>query len=368
MLNYCPADRCSPKPARRGARWAFLATVGVASPLLIASTAFAQIPTQSDADRPYLDGQSAPAPRAAKPRRVDAYQPTEPGSSLGVLSSRPDSPPGSATVAQAYPDDSPRYGAPVRPYESYERVPLQPVPAPNAYPPAGGPRNDAYRPAPGGYAQPVPETYSPAPYRDAPVVANQGYGQPYGAPPEYGRDREYRDSPPPRDYDRDGDRRDGTYSSSDIMSAGHGFFGSISQGLGNIVENAFKRQGRPNGYILGEEGGGAFVAGLRYGEGTLYTRDAGTHRVYWQGPTLGYDFGGAGSKVMILVYNMRSPDEIYERFGGVDGSAYLVGGLGMTVLTRNHITLAPIRSGVGLRLGANVGYLKFTPRPTWNPF
>ena len=152
------------------------------------------------------------------------------------------------------------------------------------------------------------------------------------------------------------------------MSAGHGFFGSVSQGLANIVENAFKRQGRPNGYILGEEGGGAFIAGLRYGEGTLYTRDAGTRRVYWQGPSLGYDFGGAGSKVMMLVYNLRSPGDIYDRFGGVDGSAYLVGGLGMTLLTRDNITVAPIRTGVGLRLGANVGYLKFTHKPTWNPF
>ncbi len=152
------------------------------------------------------------------------------------------------------------------------------------------------------------------------------------------------------------------------MGAGHKFFGSVSQGLASVVENAFKRQGRPNGYILGEEAGGAFVAGLRYGEGVLYTRDAGTHRVYWQGPSLGWDIGGAGSKTMVLVYNLRGPDEIYERFGGIDGSAYFVGGVGMTVLTRDHITLAPIRTGVGLRLGANVGYLKFTSKPTWNPF
>jgi len=135
-----------------------------------------------------------------------------------------------------------------------------------------------------------------------------------------------------------------------------------------VVEYAFKQQGRPNGYILGQEAGGAFVAGLRYGEGILYTKDAGTHRVYWQGPSIGYDAGAEGSKVMMLIYNLRDPEEIYQRFGGVDGSAYLVGGLGVTFQKSGPVIVAPIRSGVGLRLGANVGYLKYTRRPTWNPF
>lgn len=334
--------------------------LAAAMPLATGSAASAQYSPTSDANQPYLDSPSTP--RTSKPRRNDAYQPTEPTSSLGVLTSRDGAGQGTA-VAQAAPDVySPRYGEPVRPYESYDRVPLQPVPSPNTYPPPSGPRNDAYRPP---YASQGSQGDSRAPYRDGPVAANQGYGQPYSAPPDdYARDR-YDDG---RGGPRDDRRYDGTYSSGDILSAGHGFFGSMSQGLGNIIENAFKRQGRPNGYILGEEGGGAFVAGLRYGEGTLYTRDAGTHRVYWQGPSLGYDFGGAGSKVMMLVYNLRSPEDIYERFGGVDGSAYLVGGLGMTVLKRDYVTVAPIRTGVGLRLGANVGYLKFTHRPTWNPF
>ena len=335
-----------------------------------AGPAFAQV---SDANQPYLD--SAPAPRASKPRRNDAYQPADSGAGLGVLTSRssdlgtPSGVTGGPVYAQAGPNDvyAPRYGEPTRPYESYDRAPLQSVPAPNSYPP----RTDAYRP---DNSYPPPPAYAEprGGYRDAPVVANQGYGQPYGAAPESRDYRDYRDQrPTERAYDDEYDRaprNDGTYSSQDIMSAGHGFFGSISQGLAKVVENAFKRQGRPNGYILGEEGGGAFVAGLRYGEGTLYTRDAGTRRVYWQGPSVGYDFGGAGSKVMMLVYNLHAPNEIYERFGGVDGSAYLVGGLGMTLLTRDHVTIAPIRTGVGLRLGANVGYLKFTPKPTWNPF
>ena len=158
------------------------------------------------------------------------------------------------------------------------------------------------------------------------------------------------------------------FSADEIKLAGHRFFGSVSIGFARVVEYAFQRAGRPNGYILGEEAGGAFVAGLRYGEGTLYTRDAGEHRVFWQGPSLGYDFGAEGSKTMVLVYDLRSPGEIYDTFGGVDGSAYFIGGVGITFLTRGHLALAPIRSGVGLRLGANIGYLKYTREPTWNPF
>ncbi|MCH9808603.1 MAG: EipA family protein [Alphaproteobacteria bacterium] len=159
-----------------------------------------------------------------------------------------------------------------------------------------------------------------------------------------------------------------TYSQDEILKAGHGFFGSVSQGLAEVVEKAFRDSGRPNGYILGEDAGGAFIAGLRYGEGTLFTRDAGRHKVYWQGPTIGYDFGAEGSKTMVLIYNLAYPGQIYQRFGGVQGSAYIVGGVGMQIMKRDDVTLAPIRSGVGLRLGANVGYLKYTRTPTWNPF
>jgi hypothetical protein len=157
------------------------------------------------------------------------------------------------------------------------------------------------------------------------------------------------------------------FSSNEILNAGHGFFGTVSRGLAQIVEKAVSQWGLPNGYILGEEAGGAFVAGLRYGEGMLYTKNAGDLKVYWQGPSIGFDAGGEGSRTMMLVYGMPNTNAIYERFGGVDGSAYFIGGFGMTALTANNIVLVPIRSGVGLRLGANIGYLKFTPKPTWNP-
>jgi hypothetical protein len=158
------------------------------------------------------------------------------------------------------------------------------------------------------------------------------------------------------------------YSPNELVDAGHHFFGGVSRGLATIVEKAVSEWGQPNGYILGEEAGGAFVGGLRYGDGTLYTKNAGDVRVYWQGPTLGFDAGADGARTMMLVYNLPRTEAIFERFGGIEGSAYFVGGFGMTALTSNDIVVVPIRSGVGLRLGANLGYLKFTQRPTWNPF
>src|SRR5215467_12046212 len=160
----------------------------------------------------------------------------------------------------------------------------------------------------------------------------------------------------------------GSYPPGEIINAGHRFFGEVSRGLAQIVERAVSNWGLPNGYILGQEAGGAFVAGLRYGEGTLYTKNAGDLRVFWQGPSLGFDAGGEGARTMMLVYNLPRTNAVYQRFGGIDGSAYFIGGFGMTALAADNIIVVPIRSGVGLRLGANVGYLKFTPSATWNPF
>jgi hypothetical protein len=157
------------------------------------------------------------------------------------------------------------------------------------------------------------------------------------------------------------------YSSNELIDSGHRFFGTVSKGLAQIIERAVSQWGVPNGYILGEEGGGAFFAGLRYGEGMLYTKNAGDRKVYWQGPSIGFDWGGDGARTMMLIYNLPATDAIYDRFGGIDGSAYFIGGFGMTALTSNNIVLVPIRSGVGLRLGANIGYLKFTQSSTWNP-
>jgi hypothetical protein len=160
----------------------------------------------------------------------------------------------------------------------------------------------------------------------------------------------------------------GQYSSNEIIDAGHHFFGSVSRGLAEVVEKAVSQWGLPNGYILGEEAGGAYIGGLRYGNGTLYTRNAGDVRVFWEGPSIGFDFGADGARTMMLVYSLPQTGAIFNRFGGINGSAYLVGGFGMTALTGNNIVVVPIRSGIGLRVGANLGWLKFTNNPTWNPF
>lgn len=161
---------------------------------------------------------------------------------------------------------------------------------------------------------------------------------------------------------------DQSYSQAEIVDAGHRFFGKLSGGLASVVERAVAQYGQPNGYVLGEEGSGAFIAGARYGEGQLFTRNAGSHKLFWQGPSLGWDFGGDGDRVMMLIYNLPSVDAMYRRFVGVNGSAYLIGGVGMTVLSNHDIYVVPIRTGIGARIGINVGYLKFTQQPTWNPF
>jgi hypothetical protein len=159
------------------------------------------------------------------------------------------------------------------------------------------------------------------------------------------------------------------YTIDEVMAASAGFFGKVSANLAAVIEYLFKNSGRPTAYVLGTEGGGAFLAGVRYGKGTLYQRSASaTQMVYWHGPSLGTDVGAEGSKTLFLIYKMRDPGALYATFTGIDGSAYLVGGVGATLVTNGSVVLAPIRSGIGLRLGANVGYIRFTPHPTWNPF
>lgn len=159
-----------------------------------------------------------------------------------------------------------------------------------------------------------------------------------------------------------------TFSSEEVVDNGHRFFGSIARGLAEGVESANRRWGKPNAYILGQEGSGAFVGGLRYGEGVMYTRNAGKRQVFWQGPSIGLDAGMDGDRTMMLVYNLPEVESIFRRYSGVDGSAYLVGGLGFTALNNNEVVVIPVRSGVGARIGMNLGYLKFTQEKTWNPF
>ncbi|KRE02331.1 hypothetical protein ASE63_07780 [Bosea sp. Root381] len=159
-----------------------------------------------------------------------------------------------------------------------------------------------------------------------------------------------------------------SFSQTELLGSGHQFFGNVSRGLALVVEEAVRRWGEPNGYVLGQEASGAFVGGLRYGEGTLFTRNAGDRKVFWQGPSIGFDFGGEGARTMMLVYGLPSVESLYQRFAGIDGSAYFIGGFGFTALNAEGVTVVPIRTGVGWRLGVNLGYLKFTPNATWNPF
>ncbi|MEM8551259.1 MAG: DUF1134 domain-containing protein [Pseudomonadota bacterium] len=159
-----------------------------------------------------------------------------------------------------------------------------------------------------------------------------------------------------------------TFTNEDIVRSGHEFFGSTTAGLANVLSHALATFGLPDAYILGEEGGGALIGGVRYGEGALQHPSTYPIPVFWQGPSLGWDFGGSGSRVMMLVYNLPSTDRLMQRFTGVEGSAYLVGGVSMTVLAAHDTYIVPVRTGLGARLGVNIGYLKFTPEPTWNPF
>jgi hypothetical protein len=175
-------------------------------------------------------------------------------------------------------------------------------------------------------------------------------------------------SPPPAQNPPSRQQGNNTFGPDELVQQGHQFFGSVSRGLAQVVEKAVSNWGQPNGYILGQEGSGAFVIGLRYGDGKLYTKNAGDRRVFWEGPSIGFDTGGEGARTMMLVYNLPATEAVYQRFAGIDGSAYFIGGFGMTALAAGNIVVVPIRSGVGLRLGANIGYLKFTPNATWNPF
>jgi len=159
-----------------------------------------------------------------------------------------------------------------------------------------------------------------------------------------------------------------TYSADEIIRDGSDFLGVAAETVGAAVERAFRDNGQPTGYIAGEEGSGAFGVGLRYGRGLLYMKNKPTQEVFWQGPSVGWDWGGNASRVFTLCYNLQYPDAIFRRFPGVEGTAYLVGGLGVNYQRADTITLAPIRAGVGLRLGANIGYLAYSRQRNILPF
>jgi hypothetical protein len=165
----------------------------------------------------------------------------------------------------------------------------------------------------------------------------------------------------PRDSD--------TFSGDEIIKAGSDFFGVTTEAMAKAVERVLSKYGRPNAYIAGSEGAGAIVVGLRYGEGELYMKGQGAPtKVYWQGPSVGFDFGANASKVFTLVYNLPNPDAIFERYPGVEGSAYFVAGIGVNYQQNGRVILAPMRTGVGLRGAANIGYLSYSRERNWIPF
>jgi hypothetical protein len=161
---------------------------------------------------------------------------------------------------------------------------------------------------------------------------------------------------------------EGTYQKDDLIGAAESVFGKGAQGLGKLIEDILKKQGRPNGYIVGRESGGSFILGLRYGSGTLNHRVEGQKPVYWTGPSLGMDAGANSGSAFILVYNLYDTEDIYNNFGAAEGAAYAGGGFNVGHMRRGDVVLIPIRVGAGLRLGVNVGYMRISKKQRWRPF
>jgi hypothetical protein len=222
-------------------------------------------------------------------------------------------------------------------------------PYPQTAPPPGPPPGYPTQP----YSQPPSNqpVYSdqPQPYPSAPAYPNSQPAYPNGAGGPTAAQAQ-------------------TYSREDIVASASDFLGVTAESAGAAVERVFRDNGRPTGYIAGEEVSASFIGGLRYGKGLLYMKNRPTIRVFWQGPSVGFDWGANGSRAFVLCYNLQYPDAIFQRFPGVEGTAYLIGGLGVNYQRANDIVLAPMRAGVGLRLGANVGYLAYSRRRNWVPF
>jgi len=159
-----------------------------------------------------------------------------------------------------------------------------------------------------------------------------------------------------------------TYAEDDLIGAAEGLFGQGAEGLARVIEDVLSKQGEPNGYIVGREGGGALVLGVRYGSGTLFHKVEGQKPVYWTGPSIGLDAGANAGNTFVLVYNLYDTEELYERYPAGEGQAYLVGGFTASYLRKGNVVLIPIRVGAGLRLGVNAGYMRFSKKQRWLPF
>jgi len=159
-----------------------------------------------------------------------------------------------------------------------------------------------------------------------------------------------------------------TYDQDEMYKEASGFFGKGAEGLADVLNKVFSEKGRPNGYIKGEEASGAIVVGVRYGRGTLVMKNGATRKVFWQGPSIGFDVGANASKAFVLIYDLKKTDDIFQRFPGIEGTLYFVAGVGVNYVATENISLAPIRFGLGWRQGANLGYMHITRKSSWIPF
>ena len=175
-------------------------------------------------------------------------------------------------------------------------------------------------------------------------------------------------APTPTEAPADPNQPGTTYHQDDLIGAAEGVFGKGAKGVADVIQNILKKQGEPNAYIVGREGGGALVVGVRYGSGTLFHKVEGQRPVYWTGPSIGFDAGASAGSTFVLVYNLYNTDDLYHRFPAGEGQAYLIGGFNVSYMRRGNIVLIPVRSGVGLRLGVNAGYMKFSTKQKWLPF
>lgn len=206
-----------------------------------------------------------------------------------------------------------------------------------------------------GAGAPAPAPASP------PVYGDPGNGTPVDAPPPAPADTA---APPPPPASNSAT----TYREDDLIGAAEGVFGKGAKGLADLIRDLLKKQGQPNAYIVGREAGGAIAVGLRYGSGTMHHKVEGERPVYWTGPSIGFDAGANAASAFVLVYNLYDGEDLFKRFGAGEGQAYFVGGFNVSYLRRGNVVLIPVRAGAGLRLGANVGYMKFSRKQTWLPF
>ncbi|KUR74885.1 DUF1134 domain-containing protein [Novosphingobium sp. FSW06-99] len=208
---------------------------------------------------------------------------------------------------------------------------------------------------------------APAPVAPSPPPAAAPVAPPPGAPPMaapagapgYGPVGGPTAAPPPGDT---------TYHENELVDAAEGVFGKGARGLALMIRDLLKKQGEPDGYITGTEGGGAVIVGLRYGSGTLHQKIEGAMPVYWTGPSIGLDFGGNVASTFVLIYNLHDTETLFHRIGAGEGQAYLVGGFNVSYLRRGDLVVIPVRMGGGLRLGVNAGYMNFTHKQKWVPF